>query len=108
MIDEPVENRSERVTKRNCAEDQITSSSAKRLRCMAQMLAQLRYSKAKSRSETASKELAAGRSNPKAAAVISRSIGKEVPASAAAPSGLSFIRRRASSKRDLSRANIST
>ena len=41
-------------------------------------------------------------------AVMCRSMGKLVPASAAAPSGHSFIRRRASSNRDRSRANIST
>ena len=34
---DPVENRSDSVTKRNCADDQITSSSARRLRCMAQI-----------------------------------------------------------------------
>ena len=54
-----------------------------------------RNSSAKSRSETASSELAAGRSKPSAFAVASRSIGKDVPASAAAPSGHSLSRRRA-------------
>ena len=108
MMELPVVHLSDSLTKRNCAEDQITNSSAKRDRCMAQMLAAARYSSAKSRSETESSELAVGRSKPKALAVMSRSIGKDVPASAAAPSGHSFIRARASAKRDRSRASIST
>ena len=52
--------------------------------------------------------LSVGRSKPSACAVAWRSIGKPVPASAAAPSGLSFIRRRASASRPWSRASIST
>jgi hypothetical protein len=43
--------------------------------------------------ETPSSELAIGRSKPSAFAVICRSIGKDVPASAAAPSGHSFSAR---------------
>ena len=58
---------------------------------MAQIAAAASASNAKSRSETLSSELAVGRSKPSALAVASRSIGKEVPASAAAPSGHSFI-----------------
>ena len=108
MIEEPVENRSDSATKPNCADDQITSSSAKRDRCVAEIAAALRNSSAKSRSLTASIEFAIARSNPSAAAVISRSIGKLVPASAAAPSGLSFIRARASRNRPRSRSSIST
>ncbi len=108
MMLDPVENRSDRVTNRNCALDQITNSSAKRLRCMAEIDATDRNSIAKSRAETASNELAIGRSKPKLSAVICRSIGKPVPASAAAPKGDSFIRARASRTRDRSRANIST
>jgi hypothetical protein len=92
MMEEPVEKRSDRRTKRNCAVDQITSSSARRLRWTAQMPAADRNSSAKSRSETASSELAMGRSKPSSRAVMSRSMGKEVPASAAAPRGDSFIR----------------
>ncbi len=45
---------------------------------------------------------------PSAFAVAARSIGNDVPASAAAPNGLSFSRRRASAKRPRSRAAIST
>jgi hypothetical protein len=108
MMLDPVENRSESVTKRNCALDQITSSSANRLRWVAQIAAAPRNSSAKSRSLTASSELAIGLSKSSAAAVASRSIGKLVPASAAAPSGLSFIRARASRNRPRSRSSIST
>ena len=108
MIEDPVEKRSLKLTKRNCALDQITSSSANRDRCTAQIAAAARNSSAKSRSLTASSEFAIGRSNPSAFAVISRSIGKLVPASAAAPSGLSFIRARASRNRPRSRSSIST
>ena len=56
------------------------------VRWAAQIAAAARYSMAKSRSDTLSSEFAVGRSNPSAAAVASRSIGKAVPASAAAPS----------------------
>ncbi len=76
MIELPVVNLSESFTKPNCDDDQITSSSAKRLRCMAQRLAALSVSRMKSRSETASSELAVGRSKPSAfAPSSSRSIG---------------------------------
>lgn len=63
---------------------------------MAQMLDALRNSSAKSRSLTRSSELAVERSKPSADAVMCRSMGNPVPASAAAPSGHSFIRLRAS------------
>ena len=53
-------------------------------------------------------EFAMGAPNPSAAAVAARSIGKLVPASAAAPSGHSFSRTRASARRPRSRPNIST
>ena len=49
-------------------------------------------SSTKSRSATASSEFAIGRAKPSAFAVIDRSIGNDVPASAAAPSGLSLSR----------------
>ena len=108
MMLEPVDHLSDMATKRNWADDQITSSSASRDRCMAQMLAADRNSSAKSRSLTASRLLALGRSKPSALAVAWRSIGNPVPASAAAPSGHSFIRARASLKRERSRPHIST
>ena len=70
MIEEPVENRSDSFTKRNWADDQITSSSARRDRCIAQIEAVLRNSSAKSRSETESREFAVGRSKRSASAVM--------------------------------------
>ncbi len=90
MIEEPVVKRSERRMKPNPADDQMTISSAKRERCTAQRLAAASVSMTKSRSETASSELDVARSKPSAFAVIARSIGNEVPASAAEPSGDSF------------------
>ncbi len=108
MIDEPVVKASVSAMKPNCGVIQITISSARRDRWMAQMLAAASASRAKSRSATASSELAAGASKPSASAVACRSMGKGDPASAAAPSGLSFIRARASAKREASRPNIST
>jgi hypothetical protein len=49
-----------------------------------------------------------GWAKPSAFAVMIRSIGNDVPASAAAPSGLSLSRLRASARRPRSRAAIST
>ena len=72
------------------------------------MAQQNRNSAAKSREATLSRLFRVGPSKPSAAAVMCRSIGKPVPASAAAPSGLSFIRRRQSASRDRSRDSIST
>ena len=90
---------SESVAKPNCGEVQITISSASRDRCIAAIDAAASVSSAKSRSDTASSEFAAGLSKPSAFAVASRSMGKLVPASAAAPSGHSFSRVLASAKR---------
>ena len=75
---------------------------------VAQMAAAERRSSTKSRSATLSIELRVGLSNPSALAVALRSMGKEVPASAAAPSGHSFMRVRASTRRERSRPSIST
>ena len=108
MIDEPVVKRSDSSAKPASGDVQITISSAKRDRCMEVMAAAASASSTKSRSETASSEFAIGRSKPSAFAVMSRSIGKAVPASAAAPSGDSLRRRRASANRPRSRAAIST
>ena len=108
MIDEPVVKASVSFTKPNCGVIQITISSARRDRCTAQRLAAERLSRAKSRSETLSSEFAVGAAKPRAWAVAWRSIGKGEPARAAAPSGHSFIRARASEKREASRPNIST
>ena len=96
MIDDPVVNLSLSATKENCTVVHSTISSAKRDKCVAQMAAAESVSSTKSRSETLSSELAVGRSKPSAFAVSSRSIGKEVPASAAAPKGDSLRRARAS------------
>ena len=85
MIELPVENWSDRRMKPNCSHAQMTISSASRDRCTASIEPAARNSRAKSRSETASSELAHGRANFKASAVIRLSIGNEVPASAAAP-----------------------
>src|SRR6185437_6769128 len=92
MIDEPVVKASDRLTNPNCGVVHSTISSAKRERCAAVIAAAESASSAKSRSATLSSELAVGRSKPSALAVISRSIGNEVPASAAAPSGHSLTR----------------
>src|SRR6202011_2383161 len=99
MIEEPEVNLSESRTSPTSGEVQITSSSAKRDKCTEAIAAADKVSRTKSRSDTASSELAIGRSKPSAAAVESRSIGNEVPARAAAPSGDSFRRLRASAKR---------
>ena len=107
MIDEPVERLSGRRMKPKGWLAHRISSSARRERCSAVAEQHHRKSSAKSRSETESSELAVGASKPSAAAVIARSIGKPVPASAALPSGHSFIRARASARRERSRRSIS-
>ena len=107
-MEEPVVNRSESLIKPKPALNQITISSASRDRCTAQMEAAASVSSAKSRADTASSELAMGRSKPSSDAVMCRSMGKEVPASAAAPSGDLFTRFLASANRPRSRASIST
>ncbi len=72
MIEEPVVNRSESRTKPNCGVIQITISSAKRDRCMAAIAAAASVSSAKSRSATASSELAVG-------PVEAQRLGRRVP-----------------------------
>ena len=94
--------------KPNCGVDHSTTSSAKRDRCTAQIEAAASVSSTKSRSETASSELSVGLSKPSAFAVAWRSMGNDVPASAAEPSGHSFSRVRASASRPRSRPSIST
>ncbi len=64
MIELPVVKASDNRMKRNGALAQITISSASRDRCMAEIAAADRNSSAKSRSETASSELAAGAVEP--------------------------------------------
>ena len=75
---------------------------------MAHIEEEVKNSKAKSLSLTASREFAVGLSNSRALAVWSRSIGKEVPANAAEPNGHSFILFLASLNLERSLANIST
>src|SRR6266550_2867568 len=84
MIELPVVKASLSRIKPKASLDQMTTSSAKRDKCVPASAAAARNSTAKSRSETASIEFADGRSKPSAAAVRSRSIGKAVPASEAA------------------------
>ena len=108
MMDEPVVKASDRAMKPNCGVIQITISSARRDRCVAQMAPAARASSAKSREDTLSRELAVGRAKPRALAVACRSMGKGEPARAAAPRGHSFMRAAASVKREASRPNIST
>src|SRR4051812_30755291 len=98
MMEEPVVKASDNFTKPNMGVDHCTSSPASRDRCTAQMEQAARYSRAKSRAEMASMELRIGRAKPRLCEVASRSMGKDVPAKAAAPKGDSFSRRRASSK----------
>ena len=76
MIELPVVKASLSRMKPNASLDHSTISSAKRDRCVPASAAAARNSIAKSRSDTASSEFAAGRSKPSAAAVASRSIGK--------------------------------
>src|SRR6185503_8787652 len=92
MMEEPVVKASDSFTKPKAGVDHCTSSAARRDRCTAQMEQAARYSSAKSRAEIASMELRIGREKPSAWLVLSRSMGKDVPASAAAPSGDSFSR----------------
>ncbi len=108
IIEEPVVNLSDSLTSPVSGDDQITISSASRDRCTAVIDAAASVSIAKSRSDTASSELADGRSKPSAFAVMSRSRSNEVPASAPEPSGDSLSRLRASANRPRSRAAIST
>ena len=107
MMLEPVQKASGSSTKPNCCEVQITSSSHQRDRWTAVSDAAAQNSTAKSRSLTASRELAVTPSNPSAAAVAARSMGNVVPARAAAPRGDRLSRTRQSANRARSRCAIS-
>src|SRR3979409_1897770 len=107
MMDEPVQKRSGRVTKSKRGLLHRTSSSEKRERWTIASAAQAQNSIAKSRSETASSEFSLTVSNPSSRALFGGAIGKGVPASAAAPSGRQFTRRRQSARRERSRSSIS-
>ena len=100
MMELPVVIPSPSLTKPKLGLVQIVSSSAKRERWVAQMAQVARNSIAKSRLATLSRLLRVGASNPSAAAVAWRSIGKPVPHRAAAPSGHSLRRMRASFMRE--------
>src|SRR3546814_12981189 len=87
MIELPGDQASGKATKPKGWLAQITTSSARRERWIAAIDAAAQNSSAKSRSDTASMLFVIGRSKPSACAVASRSSGKLVPASAAAPRG---------------------
>src|SRR3546814_19725246 len=108
MIERPVDQASGRLMKPKGWLAQMTISSARRDRWIAAIEAEAQNSSAKSRSDTASMLFAIGRSKPSADAVASRSSGKLVPASAAAPSGDSLRRTRHTPKRDRPAAETST
>ena len=82
IIEEPVVKASDNLTRPTSGDDQSTISSAKRDRCTAAIEAADSVSSTKSRSATASSEFAVGRAKPSAFAVIARSSGNDVPASA--------------------------
>ena len=86
-MEDPVEKVSERVTNLNSLEHQLMISSQIRVICIIRILEFDKNSRIKSRSETASRELLYGFAKPIKSDVILRSIGKVVPAKAAAPSG---------------------
>ena len=75
IIDDPVEKLSDISIKANPSLAHITSSSAKRLKCVAQIEDADRKSSTKSLSETASILLEVGLSNPSFSDVKKRSIG---------------------------------
>ena len=109
MIDEPVENASLTRTNPNRGFDHQVISSASRLRCTIPSAMAPSVSTTKSRSLTASSELAVTPSKPSSAAVASpveRVAG--TGESARRPSGETFARRRASLNRARSRSAIST
>ena len=108
MIELPVQKRSASETNAKRGLDHSTSSSAKRDRCTMTSEAAASNSIAKSRSATASSEFVHSASKPSSRATRARSIGYDVPASAAAPSGSRFTRRRQSARRSASRANIAS
>src|SRR5271157_577033 len=84
MIEDPVVKASDRRTRPKPVLIQRTISSANLEIWVAQMVAAAMASRAKSRADTLSSELAVGAEKPSAVAVIWRSIGNDVPAKAAA------------------------
>ena len=99
MIDEPVVNLSDSRTKPHCGEVQFTISSASRDRCMAAIDAAAKRLEREVAIRDGVERVGRGPLRSRApCAVMSRSMGKEVPASAAAPSGHSASRLAASAK----------
>lgn len=83
MIDEPVENASDSLTKPNCGVAHSTISSARRDRVhRTDRSCGERFEHEIPVRDPESSEFAVGRSKPSALAVMCRSIGKDVPASA--------------------------
>src|SRR5512135_547148 len=99
MMDEPVQNESDRSTKPNSLEDQRMSSSENLERCIIRIEDADMNSRAKSRSETESSEFLVTSGKSSRSATYSRSMGKVVPARAPAPSGSTLNRFRQSSMR---------
>src|SRR5690625_5786008 len=107
MIELPVQKRSAKPMNPKRGLIQIIHSSDKRDKCIKMSDAAEQNSILKSRSETASKELRQRLSKPSSLATMTRSMGKLVPAKAAAPRGSLLTRLRQSFKRSVSRLNIS-
>ena len=107
MIELPVQKACGSFRNPNSVVDHRIHSSAQPLRCVAIMLRTNTDSTAKSRSLLISMLLAASDSKPSNWAVICRSIGMLVPATAAPPSGQLLTLRRQSARRDRSRWSFS-
>ena len=103
----PVQIASGRARKPNSWVLQRIHSSAQPARCSAIIVRTKTNSSTKSRSLETSRLLAATPSKPSSLATNSRSIGRLVPARAAAPSGSTFSRLRQSASRDCGRARAS-
>src|SRR5713226_3049112 len=108
MIDDPVAYASSISAQPNSCEDHSTISSPSLDRCTPSSAAAKQNSAAKSRSLTASIELAAAESKPSTAATVSGSSGSDEPASAPAPSGLTAARLSQSRSLPTSRQNAWT
>src|SRR5262249_34035202 len=92
MIDDPVAYASSISAQPNSCDVQSTTSSPSLDRCTPASAAAKQNSAAKSLSATASIELAAGAANPSSAATAPGSSGRDEPARAPEPSGLTAAR----------------
>src|SRR5450755_3633345 len=108
MIEDPVAYASSISAQPNSCEDHSTISSPSLDRCTPSSAAAKQNSAAKSRSLTASIELAAAESKPSSAATASGSSGSDEPASAPDPSGQTAARLSQSLSRSASLANACT